>query len=147
MADHRNPTLSILLRKRGKTRPVKIELFCAAQWDHADADTRLTRIRVDGRWNTQRGKYTFFSETGLLRVLRDQIGPVLGLPKRQPRACRPDLHVGTRVRRQLDDGSSELLRIVSDPIQAIDGRWYVVCAAGVSTIRTTPIAVEDLEVV
>ena len=74
MAEKRSSALSILLRDQRKTL-VKIDLFDAREWD---AKTEGYRLRENGTWVRDNGKYTYFTLPALGTYLRWKLAQCLG---------------------------------------------------------------------
>ena len=59
MAEPRKKTHSILLSISG--RMVSLELFDACLWPDQNTTEGLFRVRIEGKWYSPNGKYTFLS--------------------------------------------------------------------------------------
>lgn len=135
MAEHRTKTASILLDIGRKAR-IALDLFPAEQWPgKAGSAPGLFRVRVDGKWHSPSGKYTFLPLPAVLalagRLLagglgRGRAGIAEAEPSRPPKMPR---RTPVRVAngKVLPDGTRlrDLTRTASDPILAHDGRWMV----------------------
>jgi hypothetical protein len=66
MADLRKPTFILLLRKSGKRKGNKVEMFRASLWDEHWNDPGNPkgrwRLRVNGKW-FPKGEMKFFTKT------------------------------------------------------------------------------------
>ena len=69
MSEKRIPDYTILLRKRGKTKARKVELFPASYWIDSPMKYRgKVRIRVDGRW-WPKGEFKLVTTTDAKELL------------------------------------------------------------------------------
>ena len=125
MAEKRSSALSILLRDQRKTL-VKIDLFDAREWD---AKTEGYRLRENGAWVCDNGKYTYFTIPALGTYLRWKLAQCLGsadlTDPKEPR-IQPGAFVRV-MRYDMICRASHMVtaRVVGPPIRAIDGKWYV----------------------
>lgn len=142
MAEQRE-RLGLVLLKLGSKRRGRsdrsLEVFEAMQWpDAPGAGHGLYRVRMAGRWVTANGQaHTFFTP--------EQLGLLLAGELTKPGMLdtlengRPDLRKGQNVRVYPDPASRERLsddeqtragstrtRVGSDPIQCVDGQWYII---------------------
>ncbi len=116
MGEKRKPVKTLLLKNQGKTG-VKIELFCASNWGKQKG---LFRARINGAWHSPKEKYTYFSSEGVQALM----GRLLF--EDEPYAC-PEIKKGDRLSIPSPDsetGLNQFARAGTDPIQAVDGRWY-----------------------
>jgi hypothetical protein len=119
-----------LLLKNGSKTDVKIELFDSREWSEArGSGPGLYRARVNGKWYClQDNQYTFLTLEGVSKLFGHEISNAIG-----PNSCSgeiPVVPVGTSVRVPNGRlcGSKPLFdvtRTKTDPLQGIDGRWYV----------------------
>lgn len=66
MSEIRKPSLTILLRKQGKTDANKLEIFPAEQWNPTYKNEY--RLRVNGKWYSWEGK-RYFYKTQIMKLL------------------------------------------------------------------------------
>lgn len=81
MAEKRRPCFAFLLKKQGKGKSVKVELFKAELWPNKEFKTAAGwtysvwelgnryRLRINGKWNTYNGNdviFTFYEFRDLL---------------------------------------------------------------------------------
>jgi len=123
MAEQRKKTASILLTMGSKN--ISIELFRADLWPECSSKDGEFRLRIDGRWYSPEGKYTFLKAAAIgeltARLLEGKDGfeeePAPAFPKNQ----RVRVHVGEC----LDGLPMYCLSgfIFAPPFRGVDGRW------------------------
>ena len=59
MAEQRKKSSSILLNIDGKN--ISLELFPSEEWPNEPSGEGLFRVRIDGKWHSPFGKYTFMT--------------------------------------------------------------------------------------
>ncbi|MDL2315480.1 hypothetical protein LJC59_00155 [Desulfovibrio sp. OttesenSCG-928-A18] len=125
MAEQRQKTHHILLSTDGKN--ITLELFDARLWpDKSSADNEF-RVRIDGKWYSPAGKYTFlpYAAVGGLvsrllsgrEIFEDDPAPALRVKQ------RVRVHFGDCI-----DGIPMRCTggfIAAPPYRGVDGRWYV----------------------
>ena len=109
-------------------RVVAIGLYDAREWPEQSSDEGELRVRIDRRWYSPAGKYTFLSPAAvgelIGRLLSDQ-----ELFEGEPAPM--DFQTGQRVRVHMGEcvGSmpSDSVRgfVAAPPIRGVDGRWVV----------------------
>lgn len=136
MAESRQKIHHILLSTDGKNTAV--ELFDARQWPDKSSNDGEFRVRIDGRWYSPAGKYTFLSHASL----GDLIARLLsGQEVFEEQAPPVPLTVLQRVRVHYGDcvGSVpvQITRgfVAAPPHRGVDGRWYVAVCIGGSTVH------------
>ena len=151
--EKRKKSLSILLRDERKTES-KIDLYSALEWpDAPGSGPNLCRVMVDGKWiifNDE--KYTFMTLDAAMNSVELSAWSLLGPCERDfrgwPAQAKPTISIGTPVRIQTGQIAGQklydLTRAATDPIQCIDGRWYVgVIMIGTGTVM---VPVDTLQV-
>lgn len=149
MAEKRKKSMSILLLTSRKTE-AKIDLFPASEWpDAPGVAPGLYRVRIDRKWVGFNGeKYSFMTLGAVMDHVELASMQVLGCSVAESGPLRPDITIGTPVRVRAGSVAGEpvwdLTRAATEPIQGIDGRWYV----GVVMIGkgTEMVAVDTLRV-
>lgn len=125
MADSRQKTHHILLATGGKN--TTLELFDSRLWPGKSSNDGEFRVRINSKWHSPAGKYTFLSMAAVERL----IGTILtgkALPEEEP---VPDFYVSQPVRVHFGECvasmplQSEMGRVAAPPYRGIDGRCYV----------------------
>lgn len=129
MAEKRQKTISLLLKNEGKTA-VKIELFDAQEWAGlSGAGPGLYRVRVNGKWYCLQGKqYTFLTLDGVSKLFGHEISIAMGSNSHSEEMPVVPVGASVRVPNGRHCGSKTLFdvtRTSTEPLQGIDGRWYV----------------------
>lgn len=125
MAEQRKKTHSILLTTEGKN--ITVELFDACLWPHKTSDDGQFRVRIDGKWYTAAGKYTFLSYPAIGALLARLLAGQEVLEEEQPPVFKPRQRVSACFGECV--GSIPLRRemgwVVAPPFRGVDGQWYV----------------------
>lgn len=141
MADARTKTHTILLSVNGKK--TMLELFEADLWPDQNTGEGLYRVRIDGRWHSPMGKYTFLTlaAVGELTVLL-----LTGGAPVEPEAAPAWMGKGVEARVAYGECFAGLpvrtfRAVVRDsPQLGPDGRWYVECEIYTKGRRFIPAA-------
>lgn len=127
-------------------KKVLVELFAADLWPEKNTGEGLYRVRIDGRWHSPAGKFTFlplFAVGALAATLLSGGAPV------EAQAMPRGFEKPVRVRAACGECVaglpvlSELAWTITPPHLGPDGRWYVWCA--LSTGKSL-LPVEDVEI-
>jgi hypothetical protein len=144
MADSRAKAHTILLSVNSKK--IMLELFDADLWPDQNTGENLYRVRIDGRWHSPMGKYTFLTLAAVGELTASLLAG--GVPV-EPEALPEWMHKGAEVRAH--DGEC----LAGVPLQTFrgymvdhaqlgpDGRWYALCQLYTRGKRFIPAA--DLE--
>lgn len=125
MAEQRQKIHHILLSTDGKN--TALELFDAREWSKQSSNDGEVRIRINGKWHSPMGKYTFLTMDavgGLVATLLNGVTP----PEEE---TPPPFTVGQSVRVYFGECEQSIpLRsergfVAAPPYMGIDGRWYV----------------------
>ena len=126
MADTRKKTHHILLTTDGKH--TALELFDAREWPDQSSNDGEYRVRIDGKWYSAAGKYTFLSYAAVGHMIACLLsGRDLPREEMPPVALKPP----QRVHVHYGDCISSLPVcctggfVAAPPYRGIDGRWYV----------------------
>ena len=125
MAEQRQKTHHILLSTEGKN--ITLELFDAREWPDRSSNDNEFRVRIDGKWYSAAGKYTFLPYDAVGRLIASLLsGQELLVEEPAPvygRHQRVRVHFGECV------GSMPLQSqqgfVAAPPYRGVDGRWYV----------------------
>jgi hypothetical protein len=126
MAERRTAEFSLLLLTGRKTK-LKIDVFDAAQWKQGAKG--LYRARLNGRWYAApKQRFSFKTIAGIGEYFAGHVARMVEGEDAKPK--RPNIPVGTSVRvfnGAVVDGQRQydVTRTATDPIQCVDGRWYV----------------------
>ena len=126
MAESRQKTHHILLSTDGKN--ITLELFDAREWPDQSSNDNEFRVRIDGKWYSPAGKYTFlpYAAVGLLfasllsgqEPVEEETPPVTLQPRQRVR-----VHFGDCVR-SIPSRTTQGY-VAAPPYRGIDGRWHV----------------------
>lgn len=126
MAEQRQKTHHLLLTTGGKH--TALELFDAREWPNQSSNDGECRVRIDGRWYSPAGKYTFLSPAAVgALVARLLAGQEVFAEEAPPVALKPR----QRVRVHFGDcvGSMPVRTtrgfVAAPQYRGVDGRWYV----------------------
>jgi hypothetical protein len=149
MSEKRQKEMSFAFKSEGKTR-INLELFPSTKWvDQPRSGEQYFRVRINGKWFCRPNEqYSFLTFEEIFKIFKAESSPFFG-------SCEegiffstpPKIESGTPVKIPIGKGSDgtvlyELTRAATDPIQGIDGRWYVgAIAIGKGTVM---FAVENL---
>lgn len=119
MAEQRKKVSSILLSLEGKT--ISLEVFDATLWPKQGGITELYRVRIDGKWYSPTGKYSFLS----LRAVSD-LACCLLLGKDVPKEIAPPkgLDFNTRISTCIS-GVKEHGWVLAPPYLGQDARYWI----------------------
>ena len=104
-----------------------MELFDAREWPEKSSNDNEFRVRIDGKWHSPMGKYTFLSHEAVGRLVAALMSGQELPENEQP----PDLATRQRVRVFFGDCvdsipvRSQRGFVAAPPFRGIDGRWYV----------------------
>lgn len=145
MAERREKAFSLLLLTGRKTK-IKIDVYEADQW--REGRKGLYRARLNGRWYAApKQRFSFKTIGGIGKYFADHVARII--EGEDTAANRPNIPPGTSVRvfnGTVIDGQRQydVTRTRTDPIQCVDGRWYVaVVMCGQGTVMK---AVDEMEV-
>lgn len=126
MAEQRKKSSSILLSVNGKN--ISLELFPAEEWPNEPSGEGLCRVRIDGKWHSPFGKYTFITKPRVGELVAGLLSgeepvdvpcPPAGLVK----GARVRAHYGECVAGvPLKSGSTW---VSVPPHLGPDGRWWI----------------------
>jgi hypothetical protein len=125
MAESRSKSHHVLLSTDGKT--TTLELYDAALWPDKTSGDGMFRVRIDGRWYSAAGKYTFLT----LRAVGDLIARILSGDPLFDDLLMPDIPINTRVTVHYGDCILSVPErceggwTVAPPFRAVDGNFYV----------------------
>lgn len=119
MAEQRKKTNSILLTVESKT--ISMDVFDAALWPTQGGDTGFYRVRIDGKWHSPTGKYSFLTlqAVGGL-VCRLLFGKEMLQRTKPPKGLNFNTRIFTFV-----DGVKENGWVLAPPYLGQDARWWV----------------------
>ena len=126
MAEQRKKSSSILLSVNGKN--ISLELFPSEEWPNEPSGEGLFRVRIDGKWHSPFGKYTFMT----MPRVGELVAALLTGEEPPAPVCPPTgLVKGARVRAHygecvagvpLKSGSTW---VYVPPHLGPDGRWWI----------------------
>lgn len=126
MAESRQKAHHVLLSTDGKN--TALELFDAALWPEKTSNDGEMRVRIDGKWYSPAGKYTFLPPLAVgelvarilsgLELFEDEAPPVALKPPQRVRVSFGECVEGLPVQSQSG-------HVAAPPFRAVDGRWYV----------------------
>lgn len=128
MAEERIKTGTILLSANSKK--TSLELFPADAWPAQNTGENLYRVRIDGRWYSALGKYTFLTLAAVGELAASLLaGGVPVEPETLPEWIRKGVEVRVLHGECLDGVPLNTYRgyILDDAQLGPDGRWYVLC--------------------
>ena len=64
MSEKRKPYATLLLKKEGKAKSNKVEMFRKALWENDNNMDNRYRLRVNGKWFPE-GEMRFFTKTAI----------------------------------------------------------------------------------
>ena len=143
MAEQRNKTRSLLLSVDGKK--TRLELFPAEEWAEHNPGENLFRVRLNGRWHSPMGQYSFLTMPAIGNLAATILagGEVAEMP--EPPAW---MVKGAEVRVFYGVCAQGLpvryhAYVEDEPQPAPDGRTYVLCHLYGKGKRFVP--VEDVQ--
>ena len=123
MAEQRKKSASILLYADGKI--ISVELFVASLWPkHSSVDGEY-RIRIDGRWYSPEGKYTFVK----FAAIGELVARLLEGKEEFQEETMPEFQKNQRVRVHMGECLESLPiytlsgYVFAPPFRGVDGRW------------------------
>jgi hypothetical protein len=134
--------MSLAFKSEGKTR-IGLEIFPSTKWiDQPRSGKHHFRVRINGKWFCRPNEqYSFLTFEEIFKIFKDESSPFFGFSENDTSfQTPPKIESGTPVKIPIGKGSDgtvlyELTRAATDPIQGIDGRWYVgVIAIGKGTV-------------
>lgn len=126
MADTRTKTHHIALTIGGKT--VAVELFDAREWPEHSSDDGEYRVRIDRKWYSPAGKYTFLSPVAVGEVIARMLS---GLECFEAEISPSEIKAQQRVRVYVGEclGSLPMRSVTgfvaAPPVRVVDGRWMI----------------------
>lgn len=135
MAEQRQKSHHILLCVNGKN--VTLELYSAALWPQCSSRAGEYRVRIDGRWHSPAGKYTFLTAAAVGALVASLLSGERALEEEAPPPLARHMRVRVACGECLDGLPCETRQgyVNGAPFRGSDGRWYVDVLVGAQVIR------------
>lgn len=121
MSDKHKKSMSILLKKQGKT--TQILLYDFARFSGQNEDAGLYRVRIDGCWHCPDGKYTPLSGAAVAALVRDWLTDDRPAPR--PEGLDKPVRVFAHWEPHGDDPGCGMVWTRTPPHLGVDGRWWI----------------------
>lgn len=121
MSDKHKKSISILLKKQGKT--TQILLYNFAHFSGQSEDAGLYRVRIDGCWYCPDGKYTALSGDAVAELVRGWLTD--GNPAPRPEGLDKPARVFAHWESDGDDPGCGMVWTRTPPHLGADGRWWI----------------------
>lgn len=145
MAEQRQKKHHILLCVDGKN--ITLELYPAALWPQCSSREDEYRVRIDGRWHSPTGKFSFLSMSAVGALVASLLAGGVPLEEETPPPLVRHLLVSVACGDCLDGMpfNSRKGYVIADPFRGADGRWYVDVLVGAQAMRALCHDVDPVE--
>lgn len=116
---------------------ITLELYDAALWPDQSSQEGEYRVRIDGRWHSPAGKYTFLPASAVGALVSRLLGGNQPAEEETPPPLVRHMRVHVDCGECLDGLPCEthLGYVHAAPFCGVDGRWYVDVLVGAQVIR------------
>lgn len=145
MAEQRQKKHHILLCVDGKN--ITLELYPAALWPQCSSREDEYRVRIDGRWHSPTGKFSFLSMPAVGALVASLLAGGVPLEEETPPPLVRHLLVSVACGECLDGLPCESRQgyVIAEPFRGADGRWYVDVLVGAQAMRALCHDVDPVE--